>query len=96
MADFSKEFVERHFEDDQFPWDFEITKIGQELEPNHAYSAICEGYGFVAIYKSKDGKTQLFFDDPNGEDGLEIVDLEQLEERYAQSSLPWQKELGDK
>lgn len=94
MADFSKEYVERQFEDPQFPWDFEIEKIGKDLYRDHVYPVICEGYGFVAIYKNKEGKIQLAFDNPKEDIGLEMVDLEDLDERYKQKSLPWQKMVG--
>jgi hypothetical protein len=91
MADFSKQYIERQFEDPQFPWDFDISEIGNGLENDHIHPIICEGYGFIGVYKSTDGKVQLAFDNPMAEFDLEMVDLEDLDRRYEEHSLPWQK-----
>jgi hypothetical protein len=59
MADFSKEYCERY--DFDMPYDFSVMEIFDELEPGYYQSCICEGYGFVAILKTKDGVCEVAF-----------------------------------
>ena len=47
MAEFSKQYCERHMED--MPGDFDIMDVFNALEPDHYVEQICEGYGFLAI-----------------------------------------------
>ena len=61
MAEFSKQYCE--IWDPEFPWDFDIDKIAEELTPGHYYSTICEGFGFTAIAKEEDGNILLYFPD---------------------------------
>ena len=96
MADYSKEFVDKHFEDPQFSWDFEIAEIGASLEKDHIYPVICEGYGFLGIYRDSEGMLELVFEHPTDDLGVEMVPLDELDKRYVESSLPWQRMRGRK
>jgi hypothetical protein len=64
MADFSKEYCELF--DPEMPHDFSIIEVAASMEPGYYKSYICEGFGFVAISKSKTGKIDLFV--PNYKD----------------------------
>lgn len=59
MADFSKQWAELY--DHEFPWDFDIEKIAKDLHKGNYYPIICEGFGFIAISKTEEGKTNLAF-----------------------------------
>ncbi len=59
MADFSKEYCERY--DFETPHDFSVMEIFNELEPGFYQSCICEGYGFIAILKTRDGVCEVAF-----------------------------------
>lgn len=59
MADFSKEYCERY--DFEMPHDFSVMEIFNELEPGFYQSCICEGYGFIAILKTRDGVCEVAF-----------------------------------
>lgn len=61
MADFSKQWCELN--DPEMPHDFDIEEIAGELKDDHYASYICEGFGFTAIAKDKEGKTILYFPD---------------------------------
>lgn len=92
MADFSKEFCETH--DPEMPWDFDVAEMAKTLEPEHYLPIICEGYGFIGIYRTAEGTVSLVFNkDTTTEDGgqeIELVRYEELEERYSARTLPWQ------
>jgi hypothetical protein len=72
MAEFSKQYCERH--DFDFPHDFDINEIAEELNNGHYTSIICEGYGFIAIGKDDAGKIILAM--PTGEYTEEGSDVE--------------------
>lgn len=57
MADFSKQWCENN--DPDMPHDFDILAEAEKLSPNQYVPFICEGYGFVAIGKGKDGEILL-------------------------------------
>jgi len=62
MAEFSKQYNQI--------WglgleDFDIEEIANRLQPEYYESHICEGFGFTAIGKDKEGKITLFFPDWN-------------------------------
>jgi hypothetical protein len=59
MAEFSKQYCERHLPD--IPGDFDILKLTDTLSPDHFIQYICEGYGFIAIGKDESGEILLAF-----------------------------------
>jgi len=92
MALYSKEFVEKHFE--EWTWDFSVEEIGMQLQPDQNIHVICEGYGFISIYMTKEGVRSVVFDVETFDDGsknVEIVSIADLDRRYLEGSLPWQK-----
>ena len=91
MAEYSKQFVERQFMDEQFGWDFDIEELAIGLNEKYMIPVICEGYGFIGILKL-DGKIQLIFSDDDSEDGAELVPYDDLDRRFEERSLPSQKE----
>lgn len=96
MAEYSKEFIEKHFDDPEFPWDFSIDNISIRLQPNQHLHAICEGYGFISIYRTLEGERSAVFEVDTFEDGgrsVEIVAIKDLDRRYSEGSLPWQKKI---
>lgn len=68
MAEFSKQYCELH--DPEFPWDFDIMKEADQLDPDHYTPIICEGFGFTAIGKDKNGN--ILFGIPTNETPGEI------------------------
>ena len=78
MAEFSKQWVEKH--DPKFGYDFDILEIAETLPPNHYTSIICEGYGFIAI--AKDGKGDIML-------GMPIGNFEQDEEGNYYDDIVW-------
>ncbi len=92
MAEFSKEYCEAH--DPEMPSDFNVAEMAETLAPEHYIPIICEGYGFVGIYRTIEGNVALVFNkDTTTSDGgqeIELVRYEDLEERYAARTLPWQ------
>lgn len=54
MAEFSKQYVE--IWDPGFPWDFDIEEIAKDLHNGNYYPIICEGFGFSAIAKDRNGQ----------------------------------------
>jgi hypothetical protein len=66
MADFSKQWCELN--DPEMPADFDIEEIAANMENDHYFPIICEGFGFVAIGKNNDGKIILAFRDDNDQD----------------------------
>ena len=40
---------------------FDILEEAHKLKPDHYVSIICEGFGFLGIGKTSDGKIQLYF-----------------------------------
>jgi hypothetical protein len=71
MAEFSKEYCERY--NFEMPYDFSIEEICSELRPGYYQSHICEGYGFIAIAKSKEGVCQVAFPLPYEEGDEQMV-----------------------
>lgn len=67
MAEFSKQWAEKH--DPELNWDFDIEEIAYSLEPDYYTPIICEGYGFIAIGKDKEGEITLAF--PTGKTIIE-------------------------
>ena len=61
MADFSKQYCEIY--DHEFPWDFDIEQIADELDQGYMNNIICEGFGFNAIGKNESGRILLRFQD---------------------------------
>jgi hypothetical protein len=94
MAEFSKQYVERQFEDPEFAWDFDIEEIGKDLQNDHIHPMICEGYGFLGVFKNQKGEIELAFEHPTEDLGLEMVPYDQLDKRYREGSLPWQRMKG--
>jgi hypothetical protein len=54
MAEFSKDYCEKYMPD--MVYDFDINDILKELDNGYFKPIICEGYGYIAIGKSEDGK----------------------------------------
>jgi len=61
MAEFSKQYCE--INDPEFPWDFDIEKEAEALEPEYGIHMICEGFGFTMIAKDETGNILLGFPD---------------------------------
>lgn len=61
MAEFSKQYCEMN--DPGFPWDFDIEKEAEALEPEFGIPIICEGFGFTMIAKDTAGEIVLGFPD---------------------------------
>ena len=59
MADFSKQWCE--INDPEMPCDFDILEEFGKLPKNNYIPIICEGFGFLGIGKTSDGKIQLYF-----------------------------------
>ena len=58
MAEYSKQWCEINDPDD-LSYDFDILEEAKQLKPEHYVSLICEGFGFTAIGKDKDGNIIL-------------------------------------
>ena len=58
MAEYSKQWCEINDPDD-LSYDFDILEEAKQLKPEHYVSLICEGFGFTAIGKDKDGNILL-------------------------------------
>jgi hypothetical protein len=70
MAEFSKQWTEKN--DPELTWDFDIEEVASNLEPEYYTPIICEGLGFIAIGKDKEGEITLAFPTGKtiiGEDG---------------------------
>ena len=77
MADFSKQWTDLY--DPEFPWDFDIEKIANDLHKGNYYPIICEGFGFIAIAKSPNKGTTLLAlpkNDTKNSDEVEWIDYE--------------------
>lgn len=59
MAEFSLQWCQLN--DPEMPHDFDIDIVASTLDPTWYKSYICEGFGFTAIGKDKEGKTTLYF-----------------------------------
>lgn len=59
MAEFSKQYCERHLPD--LPGDFDISEVTNDLSLDHFVQYICEGYGFIAIGKDESGEILFAF-----------------------------------
>lgn len=81
MADFSKQWCELN--DPEMPWDFDIMEIANELKEDYYKPYICEGFGFSAIARFKDGIKVFIrnWDADSDEQPGEWVTLEKLYER---------------
>lgn len=66
MADFSKQWCEAN--DPEMPWDFDILEEAKKLDPDHYIPMICEGYGFLAIGKTREGEILLAVKDYSTEE----------------------------
>ena len=78
MADFSKQYCESH--DMGFDGDFDVYEEFNKLEVGNYIPFICEGFGFVAIGKTKEepNTVQVYFrDDFDNESGT-WVDFEEV------------------
>jgi hypothetical protein len=78
MADFSKQYCELH--DMGFDGDFDVYEEFNKLEVGNFIPIICEGFGFVAIGKTKEepNTVQVYFrDDFDSESGT-WVDFEEV------------------
>ncbi len=61
MTEFSKQWAELY--DPEFPWDFDIEEIANEIPKGYYKPIICEGFGFSAIGVKLDGEIELFLSD---------------------------------
>ena len=61
MAEFSKQWCE--INDPNMPWDFDIEEIANDLDPEHGFMCICEGFGFTFVAKDEKGNVVLGFPD---------------------------------
>lgn len=59
MAEFSKQYCEIF--NNEFPFDFDIEEISNDLQPEHYTPITCEGFGFIAIGKNERNETILAF-----------------------------------
>ena len=59
MAEYSKQWCEINDEINGLGYDFDILEEANQLKPEHYVSLICEGFGFTAIGKDKDGNILL-------------------------------------
>jgi hypothetical protein len=78
MAEFSKQYCELH--DMGFNGDFDVYEEFNKLEVGNYIPFICEGFGFIAIAKTKDepNTVQVYFrEDFDSEDGV-WVDFEEV------------------
>lgn len=73
MADFSKQWCDLN--DPEFPHDFDILEIAEELENGEYTEIICEGFGFLAIAKDEAGEILLAMptDEGSTEEGTSCV-----------------------
>jgi hypothetical protein len=73
MADFSKQYCELH--DPEMPHDFDILEIAEGLENEYSTAIICEGFGFLAIGKDKDGNIILAVPtgEPTTDEGVPVI-----------------------
>jgi hypothetical protein len=65
MADFSKQYCEKH--DPEMSWDFDIFQMAKSVQPEHYIPIICEGFGFVGIGKDENDQIILAYRKPNDE-----------------------------
>jgi len=72
MADFSKQWAELY--DPEFPWDFDIEEIANEIPKGYYKPIICEGFGFLGIGVKLDGEIELYLTNSNDENNLTRVD----------------------
>ena len=61
MEEFSKQYIE--LTDFDLPIDFDIEELAKGLDSGLYIPMICEGWGFEAIGKDKEGNLMLHFDD---------------------------------
>jgi len=64
MADYSKQWAEKY--DSEFPWDFDIEEEFENIPHGFYKPIICEGFGFIGLERSTDGKMLLLF--PKGDE----------------------------
>lgn len=72
MADFSKQWCEIY--DPEMPWDFDIEVEADSIPWEHFRPMICEGFGFIGIGITSEGKIELIFPDALDEDKFNHVD----------------------
>ena len=72
MAEFSKQWAEIY--DPEFPWDFDIEEIANEIPKGYYKPIICEGFGFLGIGVKLDGDIEIFLSDPKDETKYVRVD----------------------
>lgn len=63
MADYSKQYIDKYDQGGMKP-DFDIIEEAKLLKPDTYIPIICEGFGFIAIGKSSDGRTMLAMPQP--------------------------------
>lgn len=92
MAEFSKEYIDKHNQGAQY--DFSIVAAYNELKSGHYVNFICEGYGFAAILRIERSDTEvkdvcdmedcrLVYTDYNDQDAEPIfVRFDELEEYW--------------
>lgn len=84
MAEYSKQYLDIHDPDGMDP-DFDIDEIASSLSSKQYASQICEGFGFIAIGKDKNGNVQVAMPTPeslvDGKPGATVnVDWKPIEE----------------
>ena len=65
MAEFSKQYCEIYDED--FPWDFDIEEIADDIPKGHYKPIICEGFGFLGIGVTLNGDIEILLANPKDE-----------------------------
>ncbi len=79
MAEFSKEYIEKYHDPEDWGFDFSIMDEFNELQEGHYIGIICEGYGFIGICK-ENGECKLIFG--KGEE-VEYIKLDDLDDYYS-------------
>jgi len=84
MAEFSKEYCD--IWDQGFPYDFSIESIAKDLHKGNYYPIICEGFGFAAIAKDRQGKIKLAFESSENSDYYVWEDYEEFINKQKQQA----------
>ena len=79
MADYCKEYVEKH-NASVLP-DFSIAEIFTKLDDNCMMSYKCDGYGFVAV-GNNEGKPCVLYRNVNDAECFDIVEMCNLDNYY--------------
>ncbi len=79
MAEFSKQYCEIY--DPEFPWDFDIEEMAQDIPKGYYKPIICEGFGFSGIGVRMNGEIELLFVDFADEENLKQVDYKKFIEK---------------